>query len=231
LVCSRSETSRGRCPISTRRRFIFVLGGAAALAAALIVASQVGAGDRRTASPPQPRTALFAGIPQHGSALGNPRAPITVFEYADLQCPYCAEWAGQALPRFVSKYVRTGRVRLVFRGMAFLGADSELALRMVVAARAQNKQWDLLDELYRRQGYENSGWVSDELDGAAAAVGLDPQRLDRVAWGSSTTRALAHDARAAQAAGVQGTPSFEVRRTGRQPQLVQSDSLEAALAR
>jgi protein-disulfide isomerase len=127
--------------------------------------------------------------------------------------------------------VRTGRVRLVFRGMAFLGADSELALRMVVAARAQNKQWDLLDELYRRQGYENSGWVSDELDGAAGAVGLDPQRLDHVAWNGATTRALARDARAAQAARVQGTPSFEVRWTGRPPQLVQADSLDAALTR
>jgi protein-disulfide isomerase len=230
LVCSTSGTSRGRCPISTRRRFVFVLGGAAGLAAALIVASQVGAGDKRTPSPSASRLSLFAGVQQHGAALGNPHAPVTVVEYGDLQCPYCGEWSRQTLPGFVSKYVRTGRVRLVFRGMAFLGADSELALRMVVAAGAQNKQWDLLDELYRRQGYENSGWVSDELDGAAAAVGLDPQRLDRVAWSSSTTRALAHAARAAQAAGVQGTPSFEVRRTGRGVQLVQADALDAAIA-
>jgi protein-disulfide isomerase len=125
--------------------------------------------------------------------------------------------------------VRTGRVRLVFNGMAFLGADSELALRMVVAAGAQNKQWDLLDELYQRQGYENSGWVSDELDGATAAVGLDQQRLERLAWSGSTTRALARAARAARAAGVQGTPSFRVGRTGGPLQLVQADSLDAVL--
>jgi protein-disulfide isomerase len=127
--------------------------------------------------------------------------------------------------------VRTGRVRLVFNGLAFLGADSELALRMVVAAGAENKQWDLLDELYRRQGYENSGWVSAELDTATAAVGLDRQRLERVAWSDSTTRALAHADRAAQAAGVQGTPSFQVGRTGGPLQLVQADSLDAVLSR
>jgi protein-disulfide isomerase len=126
--------------------------------------------------------------------------------------------------------VRTGRVRLVFRGLAFLGADSELALRMVVAAGAQNKQWDLLDELYQRQGYENSGWVSDELNGATVAVHLDRKDLERLAWRTSTTRAVAHAARAAQSAGVQGTPTFEVGRTGGPMQLIQADSLDAVLA-
>jgi protein-disulfide isomerase len=206
-----------------------VLGGAAVLAAALIVASQVGTRGKSESAPSRPQASLFAGIPQHGATLGNPRAPLTVVEYADLQCPYCAEWARQKLPDFVARYVRTGRVRLVFRGLAFLGADSELALRMVVAAGAQNKQWDLLDALYRRQGYENSGWVSDELDGATVAVQLDRQRLERLAWSSSTTRTIAQGARAAEAAGVQGTPSFEVGRTGGHMQLIQADSLEGAL--
>src|SRR5262249_21736221 len=172
----------GRCRISTRRRFVFVLGSAAALAAALIVASQVGASEATRAAPP-PQPSLFAGIPQHGAALGNPRAAVTLVEYADLQCPYCAQWRRGGLPRIVSEYVRGGRVRLVFRGLAFLGADSELALRKVVAAGAENKQWNLLDERYRRQGYENSGWVSDELAPAAAAAGVHPSPPRRLARG------------------------------------------------
>jgi protein-disulfide isomerase len=205
-----------------------VLGVAAALAAILIAASQVGARDARrsVASPAQP--ALFAGIEQHGAALGSPRAPVTLVEYADLQCPYCADWSRQALPTLVADYVRTGRVRIVFRGLAFLGADSDLALRMVIAAGAQNKQWDLLHELYARQGYENSGWVSDELDQAAASAGVDAHRLERVAWSRATTRAIARGSRAAQLAGVQGTPSFEVGRTGGPMHLVHVNSLDAA---
>jgi protein-disulfide isomerase len=122
-------------------------------------------------------------------------------------------------------------VRVVFRGLAFLGADSELALRMIVAAGAQNKQWDLLDELYRRQGYENSGWVSDELAPAAAHAGLDQQRLEKIAWSPATTRAISRVARAAERAGVRGTPSFEVGPTGGPMQLVQADALDAVLAR
>jgi protein-disulfide isomerase len=171
---------------------------------------------------------LFAGVEQHGAALGSPHAPVTLVEYADLRCPYCAEWARQALPAVVSEYVRTGRVRIVFRGLAFLGADSELALRMVLAAGAQNKQWNLIDELYRRQGYENSGWVNDELPDAVAAVGLDMQRLDGRAWSGATGRAVIRAARAAQAAGVQGTPSFEAGRTGGRLHPIRLGSLDAS---
>ncbi len=205
-----------------------MLGAAAALAAALIAASQVGAGETRATSAAAPRASLFAGIPQHGAALGNPRAPVTLVEYADLQCPYCAQWARHALPAVVSEYVRTGQVRIVFRGLAFLGADSELALRMVVAAGTQNKQWDLLDELYRRQGYENSGWVSDELEHAAAAAGVRTHRLEPVAWGGATTRAISRNAQAAEVAGVQGTPAFQVGHTGGPMHLVRVTSLDPA---
>lgn len=200
---------------------------AAALAATAIAASQIGVGGGREKTVPPAPASLFAGVEQHGAALGSPRAPVTLVEYADLQCPYCAEWSRQALPAVVSEYVRSGRVRVVFRGLAFLGADSELALRMVVAAGAQNKQWNLLHELYRRQGYENSGWVGDELPGATAAVGVDAQHLDDVAWGAVTTRAIERAARAARTAGVQGTPTFEIGRTGGRLQLVRVTSLGA----
>jgi protein-disulfide isomerase len=205
-----------------------VLGVAAALAAILIAASQVGARDARRPVVSAAQPTLFAGIEQHGPALGNPRAPVTLVEYADLQCPYCAEWSRHALPVLVSDYVRTGRVRIVFRGLAFVGADSELALRMVIAAGTQNKQWDLLHELYARQGYENSGWVSDELDRAARSAGVDTRRLEPIAWSRATTLAIARDSRTAQAAGVQGTPSFEVGRTGGPMHLVRVGSLDAA---
>jgi protein-disulfide isomerase len=184
------------------------------LAAALIAANQVGAGDRRsTASPRAAARSLFAGIEQHDAVLGSPRAPVTLVECADLQCPYCAAWARDALPAVVSEYVRTGRVRIVFRGLAFLGPDSELALRTVIAAGARDKLWNLLEELYRRQGSENSGWVGDELAAASAAAGVNAHALDRGAWNRATDRALERDARAARAVGVQGTPAFELGRT------------------
>jgi protein-disulfide isomerase len=116
-------------------------------------------------------------------------------------------------------------VRLVFRGLAFLGPDSDLALRMVIAAGADDRLWNLVDELYRRQGYENSGWVGEELAHAASAAGVDSRVLERTAWSRATARAVARSARVARAAGVEGTPSFELGPTGGRLALVQLGSL------
>jgi protein-disulfide isomerase len=207
-----------------------VLAIALALGGSLILASQIGARDAEQPAPSANRVAaplpLFAGIRQRGAVLGSPMARVTLVEYADVQCPYCAEWARRTLPYVVDRYVRTGRVRLVFRGLAFLGSDSVLGLRAVVAAGEQNKLWPLLEELYERQGYENSGWVGEQLDDAVAAVpGLDQRRLDRVANSAATARALARNAHAAQLAGVGGTPSFQIGPTSGALRLIKLQSL------
>ena len=72
---------------------------------------------------------MLDGIPQDGIALGEPDAPVTLVEYADLQCPFCAEWALQTFPELVADYVRDGRLRIEFRGLTFIGPESEDALR------------------------------------------------------------------------------------------------------
>ena len=93
-------------------------------------------------------------------------------EFADLQCPFCREYTLNALPTIVKQYVRTGKVKLVFFGMAFLGPDSETALRAAYAAGLQSRLWNVIDLLYRNQGPENSGWVTD---GLLRAVGKAPR--------------------------------------------------------
>jgi hypothetical protein len=52
--------------------------------------------------------------------LGNPNAPVTMIEFADLQCPFCRDYALNALPAIVQEYVRPGKVKLVFGGISFL---------------------------------------------------------------------------------------------------------------
>lgn len=205
---------------------------AAGLAAALIAISVSGSGGGSA-----PSTSLYGvattramldGIPQRGRELGAAKAPVTLVEYADIQCPYCAQWARETLPAIVEDYVRPGKVKLVFVGMAFLGPDSETALRAALAAGAQNRLWHVLDLLFYNQGEENSGWVTENLlRGIGAAVpGLDTERMLAEAKSDAVAAALAQDAQRASEAGIRGTPSFEVGRTGGRLERLTVSSLE-----
>jgi len=210
----------------TTRRVLLVLIGAAALSVGLIATSQLGAQDREV-KPAATHAAhgSLAGIPQRGIVLGDPNAPVTLVEYADLQCPYCAEWAVRTFPVLVSDYVRTGKLRIVFHGLAFLGPDSDTALRTALAAGREDRLWDVVAGFYARQGAEN-GWITDELvDDVVTEAGLDSGRLRDARSESSVTAELRNAQAAADAAGVHGTPSFQLGRTGGALELVKLRSL------
>ncbi len=220
-----------------RVRYAAVLSAAAVLAAVLIGASQLGADGETaadvttrvagTTTAAAPEASLFTGIEQRGAALGAAKAPVTLVEYADLQCPYCAEWARDALPTLVEDFVRPGKLRIVFRGLAFIGPDSDKALRAAVAAGANGHLWDVVHGLYLNQGHENSGWVTDELvrDIAAGVHGVDAEALTRASGSDAVASEIERAARAARAARVNGTPAFQVGPTGGRLELVQPNSL------
>ena len=68
---------------------------------------------------------------------------------------------------------------MVFQGIAFIGPDSEKALRYVTAAGQQDRLWNVSELIYRNQGTENSGWVTNAfLRSVGAGVpGLDVDKV------------------------------------------------------
>ena len=106
--------------------------------------------------------ALLAGIPQDGKILGDPKAKVTVIEFADLQCPFCKQFSQSAFPHLVKDYIRTGKVKVQLETLAFLGPDSLKAGRAAAAAADQGKLWNFTDVFYNNQGTENSGYVTDK---------------------------------------------------------------------
>ncbi len=203
-------------------------GIAVAVAVVLIVVNLTG-GESKSSSPAavdgSATAALLAGIPQDGISLGSPDAPVVLVEFADLQCPFCAQFAGGELPKLVEDYVRPGKLRIEFRGLTFIGAressgdnDSEQALRFALAAGEQNKLWNVVDLLYLNQGPENTGWVTPELlDAIGAAVpGLDVAAADAAADSPAVSQAIQDSALLAQQRFPDGiaTPSFLVGKRG-----------------
>jgi protein-disulfide isomerase len=152
---------------------------------------------------------------------------VTLVEYADLQCPYCGQWAHETLPVLVREYVRPGKLRIVFRGLAFIGPDSEKALRTAIVAGQQDHLWEMVHGFYARQGIENAGWVSDDLirEIAGEVRGLDGNTLLAGRSTRFVETELDAAAASARAADVRGTPSFEVGRTGGRLGLLQVSSL------
>ncbi|MFL5781744.1 MAG: DsbA family protein [Thermoleophilaceae bacterium] len=221
-----------------QRRWLIAASAVVVVALAVIAIAIGGAGGDTagtTTGRPAGRVAvggLFAGIPQRGVELGSPRAPVTVTEFADLQCPYCGASAREELPRVVARYVRPGRVRLVFRNLAFLGPDSLRGARVVAAAALQNRMWQMVDLVYRNQGEENSGWVTDAyLRRVAAAAGVDVARAF-AQRGSVAANAILEEAHSmGKAVDVKSTPTFVIARGGREVKRVTgSGALEGALA-
>jgi protein-disulfide isomerase len=215
-----------------RRRRLWQLGATVIVAGALvaIAIAIAGAGDDNPGTvtgPPQgvaETNALFRGIPQRGIEAGRAGAPLVVAEFADIQCPFCGKFARETLPEVVRRYVRTGRVRLAWRGLAFIGRDSERGARMAAAAGLQGKLWQFVELVYRNQGSENDGWVTDDyLRRIGQAVGLDVERAFRDRDGPAVGRQLEEAKAAAEGAGVDSTPSFTATRVAGEPKKLDVD--------
>lgn len=194
---------------------------ALALAATLVAAAGAANGSRATAAGPaavpgaQEVAALLRGIPQRGVWLGRQTAPVTLVEYVDIQCVYCAHFANETFPTIVRRYVRTGRVRVLFRGIAFVGPDSMSTLRWTFAAGRQDKLWNVLELLFVNQGAENSGWATQSRLAAVArsVPRLSLARLRRESGGRAVAAQVGAAAAAARKAQVPGTPYFEAGRS------------------
>jgi protein-disulfide isomerase len=135
-------------------------------------------------------------------------------------------WERNTLPVLVRDYVRTGKLRIEFRGLAFIGADSEVALRTALAAASQNRLWNVVELLYLNQGVENSGWVTPSLlGGIVRSAGVDPNALSTEIASPAVGRLQAQATAAAQAANVHQTPTFEIGRTGQPLHTIETSSL------
>lgn len=209
--------------------FAVAIGAAVAL---VVVALLLRGGDDAPAPNPIPSVDL-SGIPQDGAFLGAESAEVTLIEYADLQCPFCRAYSEQVLPVLVDEYVRPGRIRSEFRGLAFIGEDSEKALRFVYAAGLQDRLWNLQEALFRNQGGENEGWVTDELVRSLAEdiEGLDVDRLFADAASEEVTALIAESASQAQSAGVSGTPSFSIQIGDEEPYELELTALDPSAFR
>lgn len=110
--------------------------------------------------------------------LGNPKAPVTVIEYASLGCPHCGVWAREVFPAFQKKYVDTGKARFVLREVLF--GDPSLAAAGFLTARCAGraKYFQVVEAVFEAQPkIAAEGDALPSLLEAAKGAGLTEQQF------------------------------------------------------
>jgi protein-disulfide isomerase len=158
---------------------------------------------------------LIGGIPQKGITLGSASAPVTIVEFADPQCPFCKEYTLNEMPALIQKYVRTGKAKMELRYLTFLGPDSVTAAGVLESAGQQDKLWNASDLLYRNQGEENTGYVTDDfLTKVLTGAGANAATAIAGAGSAAVSQEIAAAKALAGRYEVSGTPTILVGPTG-----------------
>jgi protein-disulfide isomerase len=228
-----------RAKAQRNKRMLQLGGGLVALAAIVVAVVLIAGGgsDSKSGSSKagtgatNPVTQLLGAIPQAGPILGKPDAPVTVTEFADLQCPFCRDYTLHQFPGIVVKYVKSGKVKMVFKNYAFIGPDSLTAARAAEAAGKQNKLWNFIDVFYNNQQTENTDYVTDAfLKKIAAGAGVDSTKMFADRQDPTVDTAIAKAQQDAQHAGVNSTPTFLVQKAGQAPKKASAQQIEATIA-
>jgi len=140
-------------------------------------------------------------------ALGKADAPVTIVEYASMTCPHCAHFHETTLPALKTKYIDTGKVRLIFREFPF---DPRAEAGFMLARCSNDNYFPMIDVLFKQQG----NWAS--VENAQEAL-LQISKLAGFSQESFaaclTDQKLLEDVRAVQKRGadefkVDSTPTF-----------------------
>lgn len=199
--------------------------------AVLIVVSQSGSsgGDSENIVSVAEVERELQGIPQDEMVLGQPDAKVRLLEFADLQCPFCRDYAEEQLPQVIENQVRSGEAKLDYRTFTIIDANSIPAAEAAIAAGKQGRGWNYVEIFYRNQGEEGTDYDNDEFLTAIARAAKVP---DIARWNSdrrsASVKAEVEAATAeAERLGFEGTPSFAVQGPGAQG-LEALGSLESA---
>ena len=143
--------------------------------------------------------------------MGDPKAKVSIIEYADYQCPFCGRFFTQTEQPLIDQYIKTGKAKMVYRNFAFLGPESTAAAEASECAKDQQKFWAFHDAIYNAEiadGQENNGNLKRDLFVRLAGdVGMDTKVFGQCFDSGKYKSKIQQDAVAAQTVGVNSTPT------------------------
>ena len=146
--------------------------------------------------------------------MGDPRAKVSVVEYASVACPHCARFDAQVFPALKARYIDTGKVRFALREMLVgdRGMVEVAATGFLLARCAGRKRYfDVVEALYRAQPeIFSTGDLKGVLTRIAAANGISEPQMEACVGDKASLQALDDRLKLAEADKIEGTPTFLV---------------------
>lgn len=162
---------------------------------------------------------------------GDENAPVTIVEFSDYECPFCQRFWEQTLPQIEEKYIKTGKVKLIYRDFPLgFHANAQKAAEAAECSGEQGKYYEMHDKLFA-EGV--SGGVS-AFKQYAADLKLDTKTFNECLDAGKMRAEIQKDSADGQSLGVSGTPAFFINGkevVGAQPFSVFEQIIEAELER
>ncbi len=173
---------------------------------ATLLETQKVAQDRFLASQQKPQQEFENGSP----ILGSESAPITIVEFGDYQCEACYAWFHNTRDTLIDNYIETGKAKLIFVDLPFLGRDSPKAAEASYCAEDQGKYWEYHTILYTFQdGPPDSGWADrDSLNSFASSLNMNMDEFNDCMDSSKYKIRVKANYNEAVKNGVDSTPTF-----------------------
>lgn len=210
-MARRRRRSRGASGSRSQILILAVLFTAITAGVVILIAVTTGSNENVPSGPISVPDERPADIAQNGHIYGDPDATITVTEYLDFQCPFCARAHFQVMPTIEQRYVETGIAKFEVRTIAILGDESVRAAAAADCAGDQDQFFFYHDTLFLNQGGENVGAFADSrLNEMASAIGLDTAAFDSCLDSDTYDGQVVQDTETARTDGVRSTPTFFV---------------------
>lgn len=150
----------------------------------------------------------LAGLP----VMGNAKAEITVIEYSDYQCPFCARYFQQTFPDIRKNFVDTGKIRYMFSNFPLdsIHPQAFKAHEAAACAGDQGKYWEMHTQLFSNQ----KALLPAQLEKYAANIGLDVAAYKSCVESSKHAAKVRQEFSFASGLGIEGTPTFVIGRAG-----------------
>ena len=145
--------------------------------------------------------------------IGNPNAPVTIIEFSDFQCPFCARFHIQTLPAIMNEYINDGKVKLVFRDFPIQSIHSNALLASVAAecANEQGKFKEMHDKLFENQNEWNNKNTDNVIilfNQYSSEMGIGKKEFDSCLKNEKYIKEIQKDLDDGRTYGISGTPGF-----------------------